>query len=72
MGAKVHEIDGHKLWYTGSTRARNGVGILLDKELTDRVVEVSHKSFHIMAIKLVAGEEVLNVICVYAPQVVDR
>ena len=28
-----------------------------------------HKSDHIMSIKLVVGDEVLNVICVYVPQV---
>jgi len=32
---KVREIDGYKLWYSGGTRVRNVVGILVDKELTD-------------------------------------
>ena len=68
LATKAREIDGYKLWYSGGTRARNEVGILVDKELTDRVVEVRHKSDRIMSIKLV-GTEVLNVICVYAPQV---
>ena len=44
VGAKAREIDGYKLWYSGGTRARNGVCILVEKELTDRVVEVRHKS----------------------------
>ena len=35
MGCKVHEINGFKYWYSGGTRATNGVGILVDKELTD-------------------------------------
>ena len=56
------------LWYSGGTKARNGVGILVEKELIDRVVEMRRKSDHIMSIKLVLGAEVLNVICVYAPQ----
>jgi len=56
------------LWYSGSTRARNEVDILVEKELIDRVVEVRRKSDRIMSIKLVLGTEVLNVICVYAPQ----
>ena len=67
--SKAREINGFKLWYSGGTRTRNGVGILVAKELTDLVVEVRHKSDHIMSIKLVAEAEVLNVICVYAPQV---
>jgi len=56
------------LWYSGGTRARNGVGILVEKELIDRVVEVRHKNDRVMSIKLVQRAEVLNVIYVYAPQ----
>jgi len=67
VGATACEIDGYKLWYLGGKRARNGVGILVEKELTDQVVEVRRKSDRIMSINLVLGEEVLNVICVCAP-----
>jgi len=69
VGAKACEIDGDKLWYSGGSRGRNGVGILVEKELIDRVVEVKRKSDRIMSIKLVMGVEVPNVIFVYAPQV---
>ena len=31
---------GFKLWYTGATPGRNGVGILIDRNLKDGVVEV--------------------------------
>ena len=62
MGVKAHEIDGYRLWYFGCTRARNGVGILVD-----RVVKVKRKSDCIISIELVVGVEALNVICVYAP-----
>ena len=41
----------------------------MEKELIDRVVDVRRKSDRIMSIKLVLGVEVLNVICVYAPQI---
>ena len=68
VGAKAREIDGYKLWYSGGTRARNGVGILVEKELTERVVEVRRYSDRIMSIKLVLGAVVFNVISVYAPQ----
>lgn len=69
-GLSAREIDGYKLWYSGLSRGRNGVGILVEKEkeLADQVVEVSHKSDRIMAIKLVVGVEILNVISVYAHQ----
>jgi len=43
---------------------------LVDKELVDRVVEVRHKSDHtIIGIRLVVRIQILNVICVYAPQI---
>ena len=36
MGAKIREIDGYKLWYSGSIKAKNRVGILVEKELVDK------------------------------------
>ena len=36
--AKAREVDGYKLWYSGSLKARNGVDILVEKELEDFVV----------------------------------
>ena len=35
VGVKAREIDGYKLWYSGGTRARNRVGILVEEELID-------------------------------------
>ncbi|KAL6495684.1 hypothetical protein OROGR_030247 [Orobanche gracilis] len=59
----------YKLWYSGKDRSRNGVGIVIDKEMIDDVVEVSRKSDRIMSIKLVIGDEFLTIISAYAPQV---
>ena len=67
VGAKAREIDGYKLWYSGSIKAKNGVGILVEKELADFVVEVRRKSDHIMAIKVLVGSTFVNVVSVYAP-----
>ena len=69
MGAKARVVDGYKLWYSGSNSTKNGVGILVDKELVDSVVEVSRKSYRIMAIKVVVGLVTLNVVSIYAPQI---
>jgi len=69
VGAKVKEVDGYKLWYSGSIKARNGVDILVDKELVDFVVEVRRTSDRIMAIKVLVGTEFINVVSVYAPQI---
>ncbi|KAF3684381.1 Dimethylallylcistransferase, chloroplastic [Capsicum annuum] len=66
---KARDVDGYKLWYSGSVRHRNGVGILVDEKLGEQVVEVKRVSDKLMSIKLVIGGSTVNVISVYAPQV---
>ncbi|KAM3304944.1 hypothetical protein P3S67_011810 [Capsicum chacoense] len=39
VGSKARDVDGYKLWYSGSERRKNGVGILVDEELRGQVVE---------------------------------
>ena len=63
------ENTGFKLWYTGITANRNGVGILIDKSLKDGVVDVKRHGDRIILVKLVLGDLILNVISAYAPQV---
>jgi len=63
------ENTGFKLWYTGITANRNGVGILIDKSLKDGVVFVKTHGDRIILVKLVLGDLILNVISAYAPQV---
>ncbi|KAL6502451.1 hypothetical protein OROHE_024456 [Orobanche hederae] len=67
--ARVLAPWGYKLWYSRKDRSRNGVGIVIDKEMIDDVVEVSRKSDRIMSIRLVIGDEFLTIISAYAPQV---
>ncbi|XP_077223408.1 uncharacterized protein LOC143857020 [Tasmannia lanceolata] len=50
-------------------RNRNGVGMIIDKSLRDEVVDVKRKGDRIILIKLVLGEETINVISAYAPQI---
>ena len=69
VGSKATEIDGYKLWYLGSTKAKNGVDILVEKDLADQVVKVRRKRYWIMAIKVLVGSVFVNVVSVYAPQV---
>lgn len=71
VGEKAREIApwGYKLWYSGKAKGRNGVGIIIDKDFIDDVVQVARKSDRIMSIKLVIGDEVLNMVSAYAPQV---
>ena len=63
------EDTGFKLWYTGTTSGRNGVGILIDRSLKDRVLEVRRQGDRIILIRLVVGDSILNVISDYAPQI---
>ena len=67
VGEKAREIDGYKLWYSGSAKVKNGVGILVVKDLAEQVVEVRRKSDRIMAIKVLVGSVFVNVVSVYAP-----
>ncbi|XP_047268077.1 uncharacterized protein LOC124898474 [Capsicum annuum] len=63
-------MDGYKLWYSGSKRHRNGVGILKDEEIRRNVVEVKRASDRLMTIKLVIAGFMLNVFSIYVLQIV--
>ena len=69
-GQKAKEVDntGFKLWSTGTTANRNGVGVLIDKSLKNDVVDVRRRGDRIILVKLVVGDLVLNVISAYAPK----
>jgi exonuclease III len=43
QNAKEVEDTGFKLWYTGTTTNKNGVGIVLDKILKDGVVDIKQQ-----------------------------
>ena len=68
-GNKARELYGCKLLYSGANeQGRNGVGIILSKDLIDSLVEVNRRSDRVMSIKLGLGATSVNVICAYAPQ----
>ncbi|GKA66042.1 leucine--tRNA ligase [Tanacetum coccineum] len=68
-GSHNKEGNQYKLWYSGSTTARNGVGVVLAPNLKNKVVEVSRISDRIMMVRLVIEEETISVISAYALQV---
>jgi exonuclease III len=70
-GAKGEGVEdtGFKLWYTGTTTNKNGVGIVLDKSLKDGVVDIKRQGDRIILVKLRVGDLVFNVISAYAPQI---
>ena len=69
-GNKAKELGGGcKLFYSGANlQGRNGVGIVLSKDLKDSLVSVSRRSDRVMSVKLCL-EETVNIVCGYAPQV---
>nr|XP_016456790.1 PREDICTED: uncharacterized protein LOC107780727 [Nicotiana tabacum] len=69
VGSRARDVDGYKFWYSGVMKGKNEVGILVDRDLRESVVEVRRISDRLMTIKLVVGECTLNVVSAYAPQV---
>nr|GEU95585.1 hypothetical protein [Tanacetum cinerariifolium] len=68
-GYSNKEVNGYKLWYSGSQTARNEVGVILRVCLKDKVVNVNRCNDRIISLTLVIEGETVNVITVYAPQV---
>ncbi|XP_009626430.1 uncharacterized protein [Nicotiana tomentosiformis] len=68
VGSRTRNADEYKLWYSGVLKGKNGVGILVDRELRESVVEVRRVNDRLMSIKLVVGESTLNVVSAYTPQ----
>ena len=60
---------GYKLYYCGVESGRNGIGIELEKDLLDRVLEVTRETDRIISMKLDVEGAPLTAISVYAPQV---
>jgi hypothetical protein len=70
-GQKTKEVEdtGFKLWYTGNTSTKNGVGIVLGKSLKDGVVDMKRQGDKIILVKLLVGDLIFNVISSYAHQI---
>lgn len=47
----------------------NGVRVVVKQELFQNVVSVNRVSDRLMAIKIIIGEEIINIISAYAPQI---
>ena len=69
-GNKARELgEGCKLFYSGANEeGRNGVGIILSKEIKESLLGVSRKNDRIMSLKLGLGATIINIVCAYAPQ----
>ena len=69
-GNKAREIGGGcKLFYRGDERGQNGVGIVLSTHHEEKIIKVIIKNDRVIAIKLIKGEMIFNIVSIYAPQV---
>ncbi|MDJ0933710.1 MAG: endonuclease/exonuclease/phosphatase family protein [Breoghania sp.] len=69
-GSKARNIGGgFKLLYHGVDRRRNGVGVILKEEFSERVLEVRRVSDRVVSVKLEIEGVIINVVSAYAPQV---
>ena len=62
VGEKAKDINGYNLWYTGKESHKNGVGIIVDEEWKNKVVEVYRIGDRSLSIKMVVQEETINII----------
>ena len=56
------------MWCSGNNDGMGGVGVLVKKELCEKVVEVQRKSDRVMTVVMALEEEVVRIICAYGPQ----
>ena len=57
-----------KLFWSGNNDGTGGVGIIIAEKWIDKVVDVAYVSSRLLALKLLVGTTILNIIAVYAPQ----
>ena len=70
-GSKARNIGGGcKIFYNRADGRKNGIGIVLRKELAESVLEVKRVSDRLMAMKLEVKGSILNIVTTYAPQVI--
>ncbi|XP_045449635.1 craniofacial development protein 2-like [Melitaea cinxia] len=68
-GQRAREIGaGYKFYYCGCDGKRNGVGIVLDRELKNKVTDVNRVNDRVIIVRLLMEDSVLNIVSVYAPQ----
>ncbi|XP_063378669.1 craniofacial development protein 2-like [Cydia fagiglandana] len=63
-GAKSRDLGlGYKLVYYGTVNNQNGIGIVLDKDLKNRIINIDRRTDRLMSIKLALDNQpVINII----------
>uniref|UniRef100_W5N3T0 Endonuclease/exonuclease/phosphatase domain-containing protein n=1 Tax=Lepisosteus oculatus TaxID=7918 RepID=W5N3T0_LEPOC len=64
-----HLGEGYKILYAGKSTKMNGVGVIVCKDLADKIVRVLRHSERIINVQMAFESGLWNIISVYAPQV---
>ena len=67
-GSGTEVMGGHKFFWQGG-KGGAGVGVMIAKKWVDSVLEVKRVNDRMMVVRVNVGKWVLNLVCVYAPQV---
>lgn len=69
VGKKSKEIEDtrYRLWFVGKENHRSGVGMIVDKQLKENVIDSKRLNDRIIGIKLLLGKERPNIINAYVP-----
>ena len=59
----------YKFFWSGDKSGLGGVGVLLHIKLVDNVISVLRLDHRIMQLRILLGKTIMNVFCVYGPQV---
>ena len=70
-GQKVRELGkGYEMYYMGMDNRSNGIGIMLNQEMKEMVIQVSRESDRLIWVQIDVGSAAaVNVVCVYVSQV---
>jgi exonuclease III len=61
--------EGYRLWWSGGKKGRNGVAFVTNEKSTIRVIDVENINDRMIKLKMDIGNEYMEIIQVYAPQV---
>ena len=63
----MYKVGGINWWWSGNQEGYGGVGVLVEGELYDKVVEVRRVNDRMMSLAIVVEREVVRVVSTYAP-----